>query len=128
MRTFALVALAGLIALFGLAGCATTSQAVRKPDATLTLSAKGPCALPPGAQASPSLCPVAEARVYIDEQLIGHAGELSAHPLPVVAGPLRIEVRADGFFTAYRDLTVHPGESAHLDVELRRVPEGEPGG
>jgi hypothetical protein len=117
-----------LVALLGASGCATGSQTVRKANATFAIDATGPCPIPSGAQATPASCPISDARIYIDERFVGRSGELAARPVPVIAGPLRVEVRADGFFTAYRDAEVRPGESARLKVELRRVPEGEPGG
>jgi hypothetical protein len=41
-------------------------------------------------------------------------------------GNLRVEVRADGYYPAYRDVPVKAGERAHVQVGLRAVPEGEP--
>jgi hypothetical protein len=105
------LALALALALtLSLAGCAH-GPAARKPDAQLLVS-----------------CPVDDARVYLDETFVGRAVELRARPLRVVHGTLRLEVRADGWFTAYRDVPVAPGAAARVDVPLHRVPEGEPGG
>lgn len=128
-RRFARYALiSSALAALALSGCATTSQTVRKADATLAIDSTGPCPTPEGAQVTPARCPIADARIYIDERFVGRSGELAARPVPVVAGALRVEIRKDGFFTAYRDAAVKPGENARLKVELRRVPEGEPGG
>jgi hypothetical protein len=92
-----------------LAGCATTSA--RKADAAVILN-----------------CAVDDARVYVDETFVGRAVELRNRALPVASGTLRVEVRADGYFTAYRDLPVPKGARGRLDVALRPVPDGEPGG
>lgn len=94
-----------------LAGCAPTAKVARKPDASLFVE-----------------CAVATARVYLDDQFIGRASELGGRPLSVRSGTLRVEVRADGYFTAYRDVPVAPGARERLLVDLRRMPPGEPGG
>lgn len=93
-----------------LAGCAH-GPPVRRADAQLVIS-----------------CPVDDARIYVDDEFVGRAVELRARTLAVVHGTLRIEVRADGWFTAYRDVPLAPGARGRLDVELHRVPDGEPGG
>lgn len=101
----------GALFVLALAACAGSSRAVRKPDATLTIT-----------------CPVDDARVYVDEIFVGRAVELREHTLHVVSGVHRVEVRADGFFTAYRDVPASSGAPGRLEVPLRRVPDGEPGG
>jgi PEGA domain len=105
----AMFALGFVLAAAG--GCAPTGASLRKADAQLVVA-----------------CPVDDARVYVDERFVGRAAELRARTIGVVHGTLRVEVRADGWFTAYRDVPVAPGARARVDVELRRVPEGEPGG
>jgi len=94
-----------------LVGCAPTAQVVRKPDASLFVE-----------------CAVPTARVYLDDQFIGRASEVGGRPLAVRSGTLRVEVRADGYFTSYRDVPVAPGARERLLVDLRHVPPGEPGG
>lgn len=71
-------------------------------------------------------CNVPEARVYVDDVFRGRAAELAAGALLVPSGPRRVEVRADGWFTAYRDVDVPHAGRARVDVALRRVPETEP--
>lgn len=71
-------------------------------------------------------CNVPEARVYVDDVFRGRAAELAAGALLVPSGPRRVEVRADGWFTAYRDVVVPHAGRARVDVALRRVPETEP--
>ena len=95
-------------ALFG-AACAPTRTAVRA-DAQLAVA-----------------CNVPEARVYVDDVFRGRAAELAIGSLLVPSGARRVEVRADGWFTAYRDVVVPHAGRARVDVALRRVPDTEPG-
>jgi hypothetical protein len=94
-------------ALFGTA-CAPTHKAV-KADAQLAVA-----------------CNVPDARVYVDDVFRGRAAELRGHAVSVQSGPRRVEVRADGWFTAYRDVMVPHAGLANVDVALRRVPDTEP--
>ncbi|HEX6836019.1 MAG TPA: hypothetical protein VF334_05565 [Polyangia bacterium] len=71
-------------------------------------------------------CNVPDARVYVDDIFRGRAAELAVGALLVPSGPRRVEVRADGWFTAYRDVVVPHAGRARVDVALRRVPETEP--
>jgi hypothetical protein len=71
-------------------------------------------------------CNVPEARVYVDDVFRGRAAELGGGALLVPSGARRVEVRADGWFTAYRDVVVPHAGRATVDVALRRVPETEP--
>ena len=95
-------------ALFG-AACAPTAKTVRA-DAQLAIA-----------------CNVPEARVYVDEVYRGRAAELAGGAMLVRSGARRVEVRADGWFTAYRDVAVPHAGRATVEVALRRVPETEPG-
>jgi hypothetical protein len=97
------LALAALLLL----GCAPTGAVVKRPNAQLAIR-----------------CNVADARVYLDDAFVGRAGDLRT--LPVVAGARRVELRADGWFSAYRDVQVAAGARAELSVELRKVPDVEP--
>jgi hypothetical protein len=90
------------------AACAPATKAVRA-DAQLAVA-----------------CNVPDARVYIDDVFRGRAIELRGGALLVPSGSRRVEVRADGWFTAYRDVVVPHAGRAAVDVELRRVPETEP--
>jgi len=91
-----------------LAACAGPSQSVKKTDAVLLVG-----------------CSVGSASVYVDESFAGRAAELGHNGLRVAHGRIRVEVRADGFYPAYREVQVQPGERARVDVELRAIPEGE---
>jgi hypothetical protein len=113
-----------VLLLVALTGCGTTASQQRKPDATLDIDVR--CAEGDGPTRKAVPCNgVAEARVYVDDQLVGRAVELEGHALPLRAGSHRVEVRSDGWLTAYRDATVAHGGRAHVEVPLRRVPDGE---
>lgn len=72
-------------------------------------------------------CNVPEARIYVDDVFRARAAELAGRALAVPSGARRIEVRADGWFTAYRDVVVPHAGRAAVDVALRRVPDTEAG-
>src|SRR3954469_11493446 len=91
-----------------LVACAATNQA-RRADAVLLVE-----------------CDVPAASVYVDERFAGRAADVGTRGLRVPHGSLRVEVRADGYYPAYRDVPVQSGERAHVKVPLRAVPEGEP--
>jgi hypothetical protein len=99
-----------LPALLLLSACAGPNAARREPGALLEVS-----------------CQVLDARVYVDDTFVGRADSLAGKPLTVRAGARRIEVRADGWFTAFRDITLTPNGRGRVEVELRPVPELEPG-
>lgn len=102
-----------LLALFAaLAGCATTAKTTRpQADGALTIK-----------------CAVPDARIYVDDAFVARAAEAADHPLRVRSGTRRVEVRADGWFTAYRDVEVPANAATRVDIDLRKVPDGEPGG
>jgi hypothetical protein len=91
------------------AACAPTGKSVVRADGQLAVA-----------------CNVPDARVYVDDVFRGRAIELSAGALLVPSGARRVEVRADGWFTAYRDVVVPHAGRAAVAVALRKVPETEP--
>jgi hypothetical protein len=91
-----------------LIACAGPGQSVKKTDAVLVVQSNVP-----------------SASVYVDEGFSGRAAELGRAGVRVAHGNLRVEVRADGYFPAYKDVLVHSGETAHVDVPLKAIPEGE---
>jgi hypothetical protein len=99
----------GCALVLAAAGCATGGGAVRRGDARLVVSSN-----------------VADARVYIDDVFMGRAADLRGHPVLVPSGTRRLELRADGWFTAYRDVAVPHAGRAQVAVELRPVPANEP--
>jgi hypothetical protein len=84
---------------------------VKPPDAHLTID-----------------CAVDEATVYVDDALRGRIADVRGKSLPVASGAVRVELRAEGYFNAYREVQVARGAAARVSVDLRRVPEGESGG
>lgn len=99
---------AALALVVAAAGCAATRAAVR-PDAQLAVTTNVP-----------------DARIYVDDAFQGRAVELRGRALLVPSGTRRVEVRADGWFPAYRDVTVPHAGRATVEVPLRRVPPNEP--
>jgi hypothetical protein len=98
----------GLFALL-LSACAPTAKAVRV-DGQLSVA-----------------CAVANARVYVDDIFAGRAVELRGRALLVPTGAHRVEVRAEGYFSAYRDVKVMPHQRETVAVDLHRIPDNEPG-
>jgi hypothetical protein len=93
-----------------LCGCAGPNASLRKTDAVLVVE-----------------CEVPSAAVYVDESFAGRAAEIGRTGLQVAHGKLRVEVRADGYYPAYRDVDVKSGERARVQIPLRAIPEGESG-
>lgn len=98
-----------LFALALLGGCAATRRTVRA-DAQLVVDTNVP-----------------DARIYVDDAFRGRAAELHGRALLVPSGTRRVELRADGWFTAYRDVSVPHAGRATVAVPLRPVPPNEPG-
>ena len=97
MPRLGLVACGSLVAV---TGCAAAT--VRAESGTLRLSASDSSAL-----------------VYLDDALVGRAGDLARRPLRVPVGEHRLTLRGDGKLDAYREVTIHAGESRALAVTLR---------
>lgn len=97
------------VALALLGGCAATRPSLRS-DAQLVVTTNVP-----------------DARVYVDDTFRGRAAELRGQALLVPSGTRRVELRADGWFTAYRDVSVPHAGRATVAVPLRPVPPNEPG-
>ena len=99
-----------------LAGCAAPRAVAPRADAGLIVAVRcaqaGECNLP-------------DARVYVDDHFIGRAADLGEQPMAVRSGSRRVEVRADGWFTAYREVGVVKAGQARVEVPLRKVPDGE---
>jgi hypothetical protein len=105
-------ALGGCILGLAMASCAHGGTSVRAPKAEAVLTVD---------------CAVDDARVYVDDRFVGRAADVRGHALGVQSGHHRVEVRGEGYFTAYRDAPVAKDGSARVEVPLRKVPEGESG-
>jgi hypothetical protein len=68
-----------------------------------------------------------DARVLIDGEYVGSAGQLSGHRLRMHVGVHRVEVGADGYYAARREAQVVRDGNVQLDVALHAVPDGEHG-
>jgi hypothetical protein len=109
--------LAGALLAIVCAGCAGPAANAPRADAGIIVAVR--CAQP-GAD-----CAVPDARVYVDDKFVGRAIDLGDQPIPVQAGSRRVEVRADGWFTSYREVPVARSARAKVDVPMRKVPDGE---
>ncbi len=65
-----------------------------------------------------------DARVLLDDRYIGSAGALSTRPIRLNAGRRRLELSADGHYSARREAEVPPNGRLELSVELHPVPDG----
>lgn len=83
------------VALFA-CGCGAA-----RPDAALTVA-----------------CPDAEAQLYVDEAYAGLAASTRRRPLPLRSGVHRVEVRAAGKLSSYREVTLEHDGRATVSVEL----------
>ena len=63
--------------------------------------------------------PDSEALVYVDEALAGRVGDFVRQPLRIAPGKHRIELRADGKLSFYREVSLLPGENFSLSAKLR---------
>jgi hypothetical protein len=89
------------LAWLPLAFAAACGAAQLRPDATLVVK-----------------CDDRAAQVYLDEHYAGLALATRAEPLPLRHGAHRLELRAEGKLSSYRDLAIAPGEHAAVEVEL----------
>jgi len=67
-------------------------------------------------------CDRPEALIFVDDRHVGSVASLKGRALALHPGARRIEVRSDGFFAFYRDVTLARGSHERLVVKLRRVP------
>jgi len=111
-----MIRFAGALILFACAGCAGPTANAPKADAGLVVAVR--CA-------QPGDCQVPDARVYVDDKFVGRAIDLGDQPIPVHAGSRRVEVRADGWFTCYREVPVARSGRAKVDAPMRKIPDGE---
>ena len=67
-------------------------------------------------------CDLPDALVFVDDRHVGQVATLRGRALAISPGVRRIEVRRDGYFAFYRDVTVVRGSRERLLVKLRRMP------
>ncbi len=81
----------------------------------------------PGVPARPLVgvqlrCEPPDALIYVDDQYQGSAAALASRPLMLPEGMHRIEIRRDGYFPHFVELTASKGVQQRLDVKLRKEP------
>lgn len=67
-------------------------------------------------------CRPAGAMLFVDDKYMGTVAGLKGRPLMLPEGPHRIELRRDGYFAHYADVTVAKGVKQRLEVTLRKEP------
>ncbi|MCK5796951.1 MAG: PEGA domain-containing protein [Deltaproteobacteria bacterium] len=87
----------------------------------------GACPGPPPLRARPSgglviLCKPKSAQIFVDDRYQGTVGAVAGRSLPLAVGVHRIELRKDGYFGVYREVTVVRGVRQTISVILRKEP------
>ena len=67
-------------------------------------------------------CEPSDALVYVDDHLEGNASRLAEQALAVPEGVHRVEIRKDGFFPHFAEVTVVRGVRQQIEVTLRKEP------
>jgi hypothetical protein len=67
-------------------------------------------------------CQPADAMVYVDDHLEGSASSFSRRPLALALGFHRVEMRREGYFPHFAEVTLVAGGHERLEVQLRREP------
>lgn len=67
-------------------------------------------------------CLPQDAEVFVNDQYVGTVEGFAGKPIQVPAGLVRLELRREGYFSAYHELSVTPGTQQSLSVSLRRRP------
>jgi hypothetical protein len=85
------------------------------------------CGPPRGPQTRPVggleiVCEPEDALLYVDDKYLGTASGLKIRPLKLAAGPHRIELRREGYFTHFAEVTITTGVRQKLRVKLRKEP------
>jgi len=66
------------------------------------------------------VCEPTDALLFVDDRYVGTVAGLRGRPITLLEGPHRIELRRDGYFAHYADVTVVKGVRQRLQVVLRR--------
>jgi len=67
-------------------------------------------------------CEPADALLYVDDRYMGSVASLAKRPLPLPVGPHRLELRSEGHFAHFAEITVAKGVRHRLEVKLRKEP------
>jgi len=93
--------------------------------ALLIASGCGPAAPSPRALPAGGLVVVSDppdAMLFVDDKYVGTVASLKGKPVMLAKGTHRIEVRRDGYFAHYAEVTVAEGVQQRLEVQLRQEP------
>jgi PEGA domain len=90
-----------LTASLGL-GCATAGS--RPPSVGLRIEGNAP-----------------DATVWIDDRLVGRLADFSTPPRRLMTGFHRIEVRAPGYYSSFREVDAKPGVDLVIRAELHEL-------
>lgn len=66
-------------------------------------------------------CNVPEAVVFIDDVLVGRAGEWAPPGRQIRPGFHRVEVRHPGYFSSYAEITVPDGGAVQIKADLHAL-------
>ncbi len=80
---------------------------------------------PPQARALGGLvlrCEPMDAKIFVDDQYLGQVSALTKQPLHLPAGLRRVEIRREGFFSHFTEVTIDKGVRQKLTVKLRKEP------
>lgn len=83
-------------------------------------AAPSPRALPTGGLVVVSDPP--DAMLFVDDKYVGTVASLKGKAVMLAKGTHRIEVRRDGYFAHYAEVTVAKGVQQRLEVQLRQEP------
>jgi PEGA domain len=67
-------------------------------------------------------CEPADALLYVDDKYMGTVAGLATKPLALPVGPHRLELRKEGYFAHFAEITVAKGLRHKLEVKLRKEP------
>lgn len=68
------------------------------------------------------LCEPADATLYVDDRYFGSTARLGRQPLMLPEGFHRLELRRDGYFAHFAEVTLVKGVRQQLEVKLRKEP------
>ncbi len=96
-----------LLALLCLSSCKTTNPVPSQPRSLGGLVIR---------------CEPMDAKIFVNDQYLGQVSALTKQPLHLPAGLHRVEIRRDGFFSHYTEVTIDKGVRQKLTVKLRKEP------
>jgi hypothetical protein len=67
-------------------------------------------------------CDPSDALLYVDDKYMGTVAGLATKPLPLPVGLHRLELRKEGFFAHFAEITVAKGLRHKLEIKLRKEP------